>query len=223
MAVSEIMSESPKVPKPTIERLAIYSRPLEDLLEAGSPVVSSERLAILCGVNPAQVRKDLAYFGGFGIRGLGYEVKELLKAIRAILATDRRWSLCILGMGNLGRALVENENFKRRGYIFVAAFDADNRKVGERLACGLTIEPVAGIKDIVSKLHVDIGVITTSQKGAQRAADLLIDAGVRSVLNFTPAQVRISSSCFLENEDIGLKLENLAYHLTRIRGARATK
>lgn len=217
------MSASDKVPRPTIERLAIYSRPLEDLTEAGSPVVSSEKLAILCGVNPAQVRKDLAYFGEFGIRGLGYEVKELLKAIRAILASDRMWNLCIVGMGSLGRALVENENFRRRGYIFVAAFDADNRKVGERLTCGLTIGPVSAIKDIVSKLQVDIGVITTPQEGAQRAMGLLVDAGIKSLLNFTPAQVRVPASCYLENEDIGLKLENIAYHLTKIRGARAAK
>ncbi|RJR17948.1 MAG: redox-sensing transcriptional repressor Rex [Desulfobacteraceae bacterium] len=217
------MSESGKVPAPTIERLAIYSRPLEDLLESGTPVVSSERLAILCGVNPAQVRKDLAYFGEFGVRGLGYEVRELLRAIRTILATDRVWHLCIVGMGNLGRALVENENFKKRGYLFAAAFDVDNRKVGERLRCGLAIEPIAKIKELVGRLNVDIGVITTPQEDAQRVADLLTDAGVKSLLNFAPLQVRAPASCFVEHVDLGVKLENLAYHLTRLRGAKPHK
>ncbi|MBC8456915.1 MAG: redox-sensing transcriptional repressor Rex, partial [Deltaproteobacteria bacterium] len=109
------MSTSLKVPGPTIERLALYSRPLEVLLENGALVISSEKFAEICGVNPAQVRKDLAYFGEFGIRGVGYDVKDLLQEIKKILATDREWILCIVGMGNLGHALVENEDFKKRG------------------------------------------------------------------------------------------------------------
>lgn len=213
------MVETPKIPRPTIERLAVYSRPLEELEEAGVPVVSSERLAVLCGVNPAQVRKDLAYFGEFGVRGLGYEVRELLRSIKAILATDRRWHLCIVGMGNLGRALVENENFRKRGYDFVAAFDSDNRRVGERLICGLTIEPVARMGEIIPSLHVDIGVITTPGQDAQRVADMLRDAGVRAFLNFAPVQVRMPSNCIVEHVDLGVRLENLAYHLTRRRGS----
>lgn len=213
------MEESPKVPRPTIERLAIYSRPLEDLEEAGVPVVSSERLASLCGVNPAQVRKDLAYFGEFGVRGLGYEVKDLLQSIRAILATDRLWHLCIVGMGNLGRALVENENFKKRGYIFVVAFDSDNRRVGERLRCGLTVEPVGRMKELIPALHVDIGVITTLGQDAQKVADMLRESGIKAFINFAPVQVRVPANCIVEHVDLGVKLENLAYHLTRRRGS----
>ena len=211
------MSNESKIPGPTIERLAIYSRPLESLLENGNPVILSEKLADLCGVNPAQVRKDLAYFGEFGIRGVGYDVKDLLQEIKGILATDREWKLCIVGMGNLGKALVENENFKKRGYRFVAAFDSDPKKVGKILPCGLTIEPDSRIRELVHTLGVEIGVITTPPYMAQRVADFLNDAGIKAIFNFAPIQVRAPECCEIENVDFTVNLEHLVYHLEKIR------
>lgn len=210
------MGNETKIPAPTIERLAQYSRPLESLLESGTTVISSEKLARLCGVNPAQVRKDLAYFGEFGVRGVGYDVADLLAAIKKILGSDQEWALCIVGMGNLGRALVENENFKKRGYRFVAAFDSDSRRVGTRLPCGLTIQPISRLKEEVESLKVDIGVISCIPPEAQRAADLLMDAGVKAILNFSPVQVRTPECCVVQNVDFSVKLENLVYHLQKI-------
>lgn len=207
------MSKTTKIPDPTIERLALYSRPLENILENGTPVISSERLAELCGVRPAQVRKDLAYFGEFGTRGVGYDVQGLLQEIRRILATDRDWSLCIVGMGNLGNALAENENFRKRGYRIVAAFDSAPEKAGKKLPCGRIIEPVSKIKQLVRQLHIEIGVITTPPFEAQRAANLLIDSGVKAILNFAPVQVRAPECCVVENVDFTVRLENLVYHL----------
>ena len=122
------MTKYYKIPSPTIERLALYSRPLEALLGSAPPVISSERLAGLCGVRPAQVRKDLAYFGEFGVRGVGYDVRALLQEIKKILATDREWTLCIVGMGNLGSALVENENFRNA----IKDFDTEKFKAHDR-------------------------------------------------------------------------------------------
>ncbi|NQT57310.1 MAG: redox-sensing transcriptional repressor Rex [Desulfobacteraceae bacterium] len=211
------MSTSLKVPGPTIERLALYSRPLEVLLENGALVISSEKFAEICGVNPAQVRKDLAYFGEFGIRGVGYDVKNLLQEIKKILATDREWILCIVGMGNLGNALVENEDFKKRGYKIVASIDSDQKKVGKILPCGLTIEPTTKIRELVQALRIEIGIITTPPHEAQRVADLLMDAGVKAILNFAPIQVRASECCTVENVDFAVKLENLVYHLGKIK------
>ncbi|MBW2615183.1 MAG: redox-sensing transcriptional repressor Rex [Deltaproteobacteria bacterium] len=205
-----------KIPAPTIERLAYYSRPLESLLDNETPVISSEKLAHLCGVNPAQVRKDLAYFGEFGVRGVGYDVRDLLREIKKILATDREWTLCIVGMGNLSSALVENENFKKRGYKFVAAFDSDPIKIGRTLPCGLTIEPTNRIGELVSDLKIEIGVITTRPHEAQRFADLLMDSGVRAILNFAPIQIRTPECCEIENVDFAVKLENLAYYIAKI-------
>jgi redox-sensing transcriptional repressor len=210
------MTKTEKIPHPTIGRLALYSRPLEVLLEKGVRVISSERLAEFCGVNPAQVRKDLAYFGEFGVRGVGYDVSYLLSEIKKILATDREWTLCIVGMGNLGSALVENQDFRKRGYRFVAAFDADPKKVGETLPCGLVIEPVAKLGELVQTLHIEIGVITTPPREAQRVASWLMDAGVKAILNFAPSQVKTPECCVVENVDFTVRLENLAYHLAKI-------
>ncbi len=210
------MTKESKIPNPTIKRLAFYSRPLEALLTDVPPVISSEKLAGLCGVNPAQVRKDLAYFGEFGVRGVGYEIRDLLKEIKGILATDREWALCIVGMGNLGISLVENENFKKRGYLFVATFDSDARKIGRQLPCGLTIEPERKIGELVRALGIEIGVITTPSRAAQRVTEILSDAGVKAILNFAPIQVRTPESCIVENVDFSVKLENLVYHLERL-------
>jgi redox-sensing transcriptional repressor len=210
------MNKESKIPAPTIERLAYYSRPLEALLDSQTPVISSEKLARLCGVNPAQVRKDLAYFGEFGVRGVGYDVRYLLVEIKKILATDRDWTLCIVGMGNLGSAIAENENFKKRGYKFVAAFDSDTAKIGRTLPCGLIIEPTSRIRELVRGLKIEIGVITTRPHEAQRFADLLMDSGVKAILNFAPTQIRTQECCEIENVDFAVKLENLAYHIAKI-------
>lgn len=210
------MSKESKIPNPTIKRLAVYSRPLEILLESGPSVVSSEKLAGLCGVNPAQVRKDLAYFGEFGIRGVGYDVRDLLNAIKGILATDREWALCLVGMGHLGTSLVQSENFKKRGYIVKAAFDSDARKVGKKLACGLTIRSASGISDTVRKLGIEIGLITTPPHEAQRVAHLLQEGGIGAILNFTTIQIRSRKKCVIENADLSVKFENLVYHLEQL-------
>ena len=207
------MSKESRIPAPTIERMAFYMRPLESLKESGTLVISSEKLATLCGVNSAQIRKDLAYFGEFGVRGVGYDVRDLLHEIRRILSTDREWKLCIVGMGDLGLALVENENFRKRGYIFAAAFDSDPRKVGEILPCGLAIESTRRVRKIVPSLGIEIGIITTPPGGAQRTADMLMDAGVKGVMNFSAIQVRSREGFVVENVDFTVKLENLAYHL----------
>ena len=196
-----------KIPNPTIKRLAVYSRPLEILLETGPPVISSQNLAGLCGVNPAQVRKDLAYFGEFGIRGVGYDIRDLLHAIKGILATDRQWSLCIVGMGHLGSSLVQSENFRKRGYIVKAAFDSDARKTGKKLSCGLTIQAASGISKAVQALDIEIGLITTPPHEAQRVAHLLQEGGVGAILNFTTVQIRTRKKCTIENADLSVKFE----------------
>ena len=175
-----------------------------------------KKLAGLCGVNPAQVRKDLAYFGEFGIRGVGYDVRDLLNAIKGILATDRKWALCIVGMGHLGSSLVASENFKKRGYIVKAAFDSDARKVGKKLACGLTIQAASGISQTVRKLGIEIGLITTPPHEAQRAAHLLQEGGIGAILNFTTIQIRSRKKCIIENADLSVKFENLVYHLEQL-------
>ena len=205
-----------KIPDATIERISIYSRPLERLLEKGTQLISSEKLAELCKVNPAQVRKDLSYFGEFGIRGVGYDVQDLLKEIKKILVSDREWRLCIVGLGNMGAALVESENFLKRGYTFVAAFDSDPQKIGKRLPCGVIIDSVTKMKSLTQNLGIELGVITTPSSQAQNVADMLVDAGIKAILNFSPIQVRKAENCLVENVDLTVNLDNLAYHLAKI-------
>ena len=211
------MVKESKIPDATIERIALYSRPLERLMEKGEQLVSSERLAELCNVNPAQVRKDLSYFGEFGVRGIGYDVPDLLKEIRKILVSDREWKMGIVGIGNLGMALVENSNFEKRGYKFVAAFDADPQKIGKELPCGLIIQSVEKLKPLTQELGIEVGVIAAQPSQAQGAADILLKAGIKAIINFSPVQLRQPEGCLLENVDFSVKVDDLAYHLSKVK------
>jgi redox-sensing transcriptional repressor len=211
-----MMTKESKMPSATIGRIALYARPLEKFVEKGTELISSERLAALCNVNPAQVRKDLSYFGEFGVRGIGYNVRDLLKEIRKILVSDREWRLAIVGVGNMGKALVENVNLLKRGYRFVAAFDSDPKRVGNTLPSGLTVQPLTSIGPMKEELGIELGVITTGPSYAQVAADMLIDAGVKAILNFSAFQVRQPEGCLVENVDFSINLEDLAYHLSNI-------
>ena len=210
------MVKESKIPDATIERIALYARPLERLLEKGEQLVSSENLALLCNVNPAQVRKDLSYFGEFGVRGIGYDVLDLLKEIRKILVSDREWKMGIVGIGNLGMALVENVNFAKRGYKFVAAFEVDPQKIGKKLPCGLIIQSVEKLKTLTQELGIEVGVIATQPSQAQAVADMLIESGIKAILNFSPVQLRQPKGCLLENVDFSVKLDDLAYHLSKV-------
>ena len=205
-----------KIPSATLERISLYLRFLEDLRAKGETVVSSMRLASLCRTNPAQVRKDLSYFGEFGIRGIGYDINELINIIKRILGADREWRLCIVGMGNLGTALVGHENFLRRGYRFVATFDSDPRKYGRELPFGLKITPVSRMKETIKRLGIEIGLITTPPSEAQKVADQLEEAGVKMIINFSPIQLRQKKGCIIENVDFTVKLDSLSYHLKNI-------
>ena len=133
------MQNPPKVPEATIKRLSIYMRVLRDLEKKGVEVISSAELADICGVNAAQIRKDLTYFGEFGIRGVGYYVKELHFDIRKVLGLNQKRNVALVGVGNLGRALASYRNFTEHGYTFVAAFDVDPKKVGTYLPSGVPI------------------------------------------------------------------------------------
>jgi len=203
-----------KIPAATITRLSLYSRALEKLVSEGVPVVSSKRLAELCGVNPAQIRKDLAYFGQFGVRGVGYYVKELLFDVKKILGLNKGWHLAIVGMGNLGCALVAHQAFAKQGYRFVCAFDADPMKVGRKLVTGLMIHDVRDIVAVCRQTGAEIGVICTPAEKAQEVAGAFLEVPVNGILNFAPTHLQVPQGFSVENVDFTVKLDNLAYHLT---------
>ncbi len=203
-----------KIPTATITRLSIYSRYLEALAEEGVKIIASDKLAEKCGVNPAQIRKDLAYFGEFGIRGVGYFVKELLFEIKRILGLNKIWKMALVGIGNLGSALLAHQNFIRQGYEFAAVFDVDPAKVGRRLPSGQVIHHLEDLDKVIREQTIEIGVIATPANKAQDVAQRLIDAGVKAILNFAPTQLQVVEGMAVENVDFTVKLDNLAYHLT---------
>ena len=203
-----------KIPAATITRLSIYSRYLEALAQEGVKIIASDKLAEKCGVNPAQIRKDLAYFGEFGIRGVGYFVKELLFEIKRILGLNKIWKMALVGIGNLGSALLAHQNFIRQGYEFAAVFDVDPVKVGRRLPSGQVIPHLDELIPVVKEQAIEIGVIATPADKAQDVAQRLIDAGVKAILNFAPTQLQVTEGMAVENVDFTVKLDNLAYHLT---------
>jgi len=203
-----------KIPSATITRLSLYSRALEELMHSHVNIIASDKLAQKCGVNPAQVRKDLAYFGEFGVRGVGYFVKELLFEIKKILGLNRRWRMALVGIGNLGLALVAHENFPKQGYEFVAVFDNDPKKVGRRLPGSQMIHGMGELSTVIKEKSIEIGVIATPAAHAQDTARLLVDAGIKAILNFAPLQIQMPEGFIVENVDFTVKLDNLAYHLT---------
>ena len=207
------MERTEKIPKAAITRLSLYCRQLELLEFDGYRMVSSEKLAWLCQVNPAQVRKDLGYFGEFGIRGVGYDVRDLQVEIKKILAINKEWKMGIVGIGNLGAALLEHGNFPTRGFHFIAAFDSDPYKIGKVLPSNLLIRDVKKLKEVAKELGIDIGVITTPYSGAQETANRFIDANINAILNFSPAQIHAPDNCIVENIDFTIKLDILTYKL----------
>lgn len=211
--------KSPKIPSIAIARLSLYARNLELLDQKGVEVVSSVRLADICGINPAQIRKDLAYFGQFGVRGVGYYVKELLFEIGKILGLDREWRLCLVGVGNLGWALLRHAQFVNRGYTFVAAFDRKPDRVGKKIG-DIEVAPLEVMNRLVKEKGAEVGVIAVVAEFAQEAADMLLSAGVCGILNFAPVQLECPIHVFVENADFSLKLDVLRYRLTSARSRR---
>lgn len=203
-----------KIPPATIYRLSRYSRKLSLLSREGLEVVSSEKLAAECGVNSAQLRKDLAYFGEFGVRGVGYYTGHLLQHIKNILGLEKEWRLGLFGVGNLGQALLHYPNFINQGYRFVAAFDVDPGKIGQRLVSGLEISDMKDITEVVSREPFGIGIITTPAGRAQQVVELAIEAGVKGILNFAPVILRVPGDVVVEYVDFTLRLDSLSYYLS---------
>jgi redox-sensing transcriptional repressor len=207
-----------KIPEATIRRLSRYSRCLEEMDERGEKVVSSAQLATKCAVNAAQVRKDLAYFGEFGIRGVGYYVKDLLQDIKRILGLNREWRMAVIGIGNLGSALLSYKDFLKQNYKIVAAFDIDPLKVigrvSEKLGKPVEVLHVSRLKDVTRERKIEIGLITTPPSEAQNVADLLVEAEIRGILNFAPTQITVPEGYVVKDVLFTTVLDSLAYLLT---------
>jgi redox-sensing transcriptional repressor len=197
----------------TIHRLSIYSRALAALEAEGYHTVSSKDLAKREKLTPAQVRKDLSFFGSFGTRGLGYPTRELRARIGAILGIDRHWNVGLIGAGNIGSALVSYKEFHRQGFTIKTIFDNDQRKIGSNHK-GIIIVDIKDLASEIKKRKLEIVIIAVPAAVAQRACDLAVGAGIRAILNFAPINLKVPKEVMLRTENMAMEMEHLSYYLT---------
>jgi redox-sensing transcriptional repressor len=208
------MTPKRPIPEATVGRLPLYLRVLVDVASSGGTTMSSDELADAAGVTSAKVRKDLSYLGSYGTRGVGYDVAYLVHQIRRELGLTQHWPIVIAGIGNLGHALANYRGFTERGFEVAALVDSDPAKVGERVG-GLEVRPIEELSELVRKHGVAIGVIATPASAVQEVAERLVDAGVRSILNFAPAVVSVPESVTVRKVDLATELQILAYYEQR--------
>ena len=199
----------------TTNRLSVYLRCLNVLDASGIRTVSSQALAEQFHLNAAQIRKDLAYFGEFGVRGVGYYVKELRRHLRQILGIDRGVCVAIMGAGNLGLALADYPGFRDEGFEIVALFDQAKEKIGHRSRAGVPIYDVRDLRRIVRRERIRIAVIAVPAAAAQPVVNTVVGAGIRAILNFSPGAIRVPDGVKLKSMDLTVSLESLSFFLAQ--------
>jgi redox-sensing transcriptional repressor len=202
------------VPDATVARLAVYLRVLGDLATTGHETVSSEDLATVAGVNSAKLRKDLSYIGSTGTRGVGYEVSRLVRQIEHTLGLTHRHAVALVGVGNLGHALAGYPGFSTRGFPLCALFDVDRDLVGIHIA-GILVQHADRTVEVCRQLGVTIGVITVPGASAQAVCDQLVEAGVRSILNFAPVLLQVPDEVEVRKVDLAVEMQILSFHVAR--------
>ncbi len=203
-----------QIPEASVARLPVYLRALVGMAERGDHTVSSETLATAAGVNSAKIRKDLSYLGSYGTRGVGYDVEYLIHQISRELGLSQDWAVCIVGIGNLGQALANYGGFAERGFRIAALLDADERKVGQRIA-GLEITAFDEVERVVKEHEISIGIVAVPGHEAQNVAQRLVAAGVTSILNFAPAVVTVPEGVSLRKVDLSIELQILSFYEQR--------
>ena len=199
-----------QVPKAVVSRLSLYLRELQHLVRDGHETTSSTQLGGRLGFTDAQVRKDLAYFGQFGYPGIGYRCSELIDAIKGILGTNQAWPAAIVGLGNLGRALIGYRGFQQQGFQIVAAFDVDPTKVGTTVE-GVEIYHLDDIQRLAKDRGIRLAIIAVPGPDAQKVADALVAAGVEGILNFAPVTINLPKHVPTIGVDLAIEMEQLAF------------
>ena len=215
--------KGPKKPRPvndhvselTAGRLSVYLRCLNTLDAAGVKTMSSKAMAEQFHLNAAQIRKDLATFGEFGVRGVGYFVKELKRHLRLILGLDRTVRVAILGAGNLGLALADYPGFRQEGFSIVALFDTERTKIGHRSRGGVRIVNISEFRKAVKTDRIDIAVVAVPAESAQGVVNVAVQAGIKAILNFSPGSLKVPPDVKLKNVDLTVSLESLSFFLAR--------
>ncbi|MEK6564146.1 MAG: redox-sensing transcriptional repressor Rex [Candidatus Omnitrophota bacterium] len=204
-----------KPSRDTISRMSLYLRALQELSKAqASPTISSLGLSRELNISPDQLRRDLWYFGQFGRRGVGYSIESLKNKISEILGLNKRWNICICGMGNLGSALLAYKGFKEQNLNISACFDADPKKIYKKKG-GITIYPLEDMKNIIRSSRIEIAIIAAPVTAAQTIVDRLVSCDIKAILNFAPVKLIVSPKVKLRNVDLSTELFNLTYFLSQ--------
>ena len=201
------------IPDPTVRRMSLYLRQLEVFRTDGRVTVSSKQLGESLGLTDAQVRKDLTYFGSFGQPGVGYSVDEIITRIRRVLGTDKTWNAILVGAGNLGRALLSYGGFEAKGMPIVAVFDASENKVGATIA-GRTVHAMNELKSVCDAMHAKLAILAVPAEAAQEVAAQLAPAGIKGVLNFSPARLSLPPTVALQSVDLAMQLEQVTFQVS---------
>jgi len=202
-----------KIPKTVSRRLGLYHRCLKNLTSSGKRNVSSKELAEKLGIKSSQVRKDLSYFGAFGKRGVGYDTNYLLEMVERILGVNKSWSVVIIGAGNLGHALANYDVLEKNGFYIVGIFDNDPEKIGQKIG-NLTIKDIKEFREFVKKNNVEIAVIAVPATSAQEVADIIVESGIKGIINFSPMTINVPKGIIIEEIDISIPFKNLTFKLT---------
>jgi redox-sensing transcriptional repressor len=198
------------IPRKSIYRLSVYSRCLTLLSQNNVATVSSDTLAKAAGVKPAQLRKDLGYIGNIGRRGIGYNVKDLLNRINSVMGTTHLLPVILVGVGNLGTALLSYQGFAKEGFEIVAAFDIDPARPREK-GCPVPLLGMDQIGNFIRSRNVQLAILTVPAASAQQTANGLIEAGIKGILNFSPIVLAVPNQVMVNNVNLAIELENLAY------------
>ena len=201
-----------EIPPVVIDRLPLYARALSSLEGRGREVVSSQELGQLLNVTPAQIRKDLSYFGRFGKQGRGYNVRKLLDELRRILGLNRQWTMALVGIGRLGRAILGYEGFAPQGFRIIEAFDSDPDTIGREIS-GLVIKDTAELETVLRADRVDVGIVAVPGETAQAVIDALVRCGVRAILNYAPIAAHTPRGVQIKRIDPVLALQGMTYYL----------
>jgi redox-sensing transcriptional repressor len=202
----------PGDPQVVIDRLPVYARTLAMLKGKGRQVISSQELGDELGVTPAQIRKDLSYFGRFGKQGRGYNVQRLATELRRILGLEQEWTMVLVGVGNLGRAILSYRGFAPEGFKIVAAFDTHSETIGATVG-GMKVHSVKSLPQYMKSSPAYIGIIAVSAVSAQDVANVLVDCGVKGILNYAPVALRVPEGTRLKNIEPVLALQSMTYYL----------
>jgi redox-sensing transcriptional repressor len=201
-----------EIPEVVVARLPVYARALASLRKQGRDLVSSQELGEKLGVTPAQIRKDLSYFGRFGKQGRGYNVRRLLDELRQILGLEREWTMALVGVGHLGLAILTYGGFAPEGFRIVEAFDSDPSVIGQKVG-KVTVKDVRELEATLGKSSVDIGIVAVPADSAQQVIDSVVKCGVKAILNYAPMSPLVPGEVRVQRVDPVLALQSMTFYL----------